>query len=106
MVMLHGHHATACPLFNSGCLGQFWKAVVGNFSRAPKVVVEPDTALMSDPVVLAVNVEAIEVRIAPPHGDLNGVMEIGDRLITAQFLRSRMQRQIIGLTPLKTTLNW
>jgi hypothetical protein len=39
---------------------------------------------MRDPVVLAVNVEAIEVRIAPAHGDLNGVMEIGDRLIAAQ----------------------
>src|SRR5262249_38493778 len=48
------------------------------------VVVEPDATLMSAPVVLAVNVEAIEVRIAPAHDDLNGVMEIGDRLITAQ----------------------
>ena len=28
------------------------------------VVIEPDAALMSDPVVLAVNVAAIEVRIA------------------------------------------
>src|ERR1035438_6698105 len=48
------------------------------------VVVEPDAALMRDPVVLAVNVEAIEVRIAPAHGDLNGVMEISDSLIAAQ----------------------
>src|SRR6202043_393971 len=48
------------------------------------VVVEPDAALMSDSVVLAVNVEAIEVRIAPAHGDLDSVMEIGDRLIAAQ----------------------
>ena len=45
---------------------------------------EPDAALMSDPVVLAMNMEAIEMRIAPAHGDLNGVMEIGDRLIAAQ----------------------
>ena len=48
------------------------------------VVIEPDAALMSDPVVLAVNVEAMEVRIAPAHGDLYAVMEIGDRLIAAQ----------------------
>jgi transposase len=36
MVMLHGHHVPVRPLFNSGCLGQFWKAEVGKFSRAPK----------------------------------------------------------------------
>jgi hypothetical protein len=38
MVMLHGHHTAVRLLFNSGCLGQFWKAEVGNFSRAPKAV--------------------------------------------------------------------
>jgi hypothetical protein len=29
MVMLHGHHVPVRPLFNSGCLGQFWKVKVG-----------------------------------------------------------------------------
>ena len=37
LVMLHGHHELARPLgFSSSCLGQFWKAEVGHFSRAPK----------------------------------------------------------------------
>src|ERR1017187_69097 len=39
---------------------------------------------MSDPVVLAVNVEPVQMGIAPAHGNLNGVMEIGDGLIAAQ----------------------
>ena len=38
MVMLHGHHASARtgPRFRSECLGQSWKARVGQFWRAPK----------------------------------------------------------------------
>ena len=38
MVMPHGHHAPPRPRseFRSGCLGQFWRAEVGKFSRAPK----------------------------------------------------------------------
>jgi uncharacterized DUF497 family protein len=36
MVMLHRHHEAERIRLNSKCLGQFWKAEVGNFSRAPK----------------------------------------------------------------------
>jgi hypothetical protein len=49
-----------------------------------RIVVKPDATLMSDSVVLAVNMKAMEVEIAPAHGDLDGVMEIGNGLIAAQ----------------------
>jgi hypothetical protein len=35
-------------------------------------------------IVLAVNMEAVQMGIAPPHGELNGIVEIGDRLIAPQ----------------------
>ena len=37
-----------------------------------RIVVKPDATLMSDSVVLAVNMNAMEVEIPPAHGDLDG----------------------------------
>ena len=46
MVMLHGHRASAGTSgVSSGCLGQFWKAGAGQFSKAPKVILERDAGV-------------------------------------------------------------
>jgi hypothetical protein len=39
---------------------------------------------MCHAIVLAVNIKAVQMGIAPPHGDLKGIMEIGDTLIAEQ----------------------
>lgn len=49
-----------------------------------RVVVERNASRMRHAVVLAVNVKPMKVGIAPAEADLNGVMEIGDALVTAQ----------------------
>jgi len=35
-------------------------------------------------VVFAVDVKTIQVGVRPTHGDLNGVMEVGDRVVASQ----------------------
>ena len=67
-----------------------------------RVVVERNASRMRHAVVLAVNGKPMKVGIAPAEADLNGVMEIGDALVTAQ----QEGRQIIGLIPRSTTFNW
>jgi hypothetical protein len=44
----------------------------------------PEAAFVRNAVIFAVDVKAIQVGIAPTHGDLNGVMEVGDGVVAPQ----------------------
>jgi hypothetical protein len=43
---------------------------------------------MRNAIVFALNLKLVEMRIAPPHGDLNGVVEIGRHCASAGDAKS------------------
>ena len=53
-------------------------------ANAVGVIGESKAALVRNAVIFAVDVETIQVGIAPTHGDLNGVMEVGDGVLAPQ----------------------
>jgi hypothetical protein len=63
------------------------------------IVPEPETARVGDAVFTAVDDEAVQVLVAPAEGELEGGVQVGDRVSLWTWRR----RQISGLTPRSTT---
>jgi hypothetical protein len=68
------------------------------------VTTSPDQKLppLRNAVIFPMDVKPMQVGITPTHGNLNGVMEVGNAVVASQSNR----RQIIGLMSRRRTLNW
>jgi hypothetical protein len=50
-----------------------------------RIVIEREASLVRHTVILAVNMKPVQMGIASAHRDLNGVVEIGNAVITAEL---------------------
>jgi hypothetical protein len=66
------------------------------------VIGEREASLVRNPVIFPVDVKTMQVGITPTHANLNRVI----RSAILWSLRKSNRRQIIGLMPRRTTLNW